>query len=126
MTGRLIASALLAALMGALLSEYGWRGKKAFSALCALLLICAVIPEAAKMMGAVGKIVDATEVGEVGAAAVKVIGTGYVFGITSDICTELGEGGVARACGVVCRIEIFLIVLPYFLEILDAAVGLLK
>ena len=126
MIGRLVAASLLAALMGALLSEYGWRGKRAFSALCALLIICAVIPELSDMLGAVRELVGITGVGEVGAAAVKVVGTGYVFGLTADICTELGEGGVARACGVVCRIEIFLIVLPYFVEIISAATRLLK
>ncbi len=126
MIGRLIAASLLAALMGALLSEYGWRGKRAFSALCVLLIICATLPELSEMLGAVKELVSTTGAGEVGAAAVKVIGTGYVFGLTSDICTELGENGVARACGIACRIEIFLIVLPYFIEIIGAATRLLK
>ena len=126
MIGRLFAAALLSAFIGALLSEYGWRGKRAFGALCALMLCCAVLPSITEIFTAVKGLTVSTGISEVAEAALKVVGTGYVFGFASEICTELGETGIAKCCGLICRAEIFLIVLPYFAELIGAATELIK
>ena len=126
MIGKLCAAALLSAFIGALLAEYGWRGKRAFGALCALLLCCAVLPGITEIFTAVNGIALSTGTSEVAESALKVVGAGYVFGFASEICTELGEAGIAKCCGVICRVEIFLIVLPYFVELIGAATELIK
>lgn len=126
MIGKFFAVALLSAFIGALLSEYGWKGKRAFGALCAILLCCAVLPGMTEIFTAVKGITLSTGISEVAEAALKVVGTGYVFGFAAEICTELGESGIAKCCGVVCRVEIFLIVLPYFIELIGAATELIK
>ena len=54
--------------------------------------------------------------------ATKILGLGYVFGICSDVCRELGENGVANSILVVGRVEIFLATLPY----LDTLLGLVR
>ncbi len=125
MIGKLCAAALLSAFMGAMLSEYGWKGKRAFSAVCALLLMCAVLPELSRIFGSVSRITEATGLSEVATSALKVVGVGYIFGLTSEVCTELGETGLSRCCSLVCRVEIFLIVLPYFEELIIAATELI-
>ena len=54
--------------------------------------------------------------------ATKILGLGYIFGICSDVCRELGENGVANSILVVGRVEIFLATLPY----LDTLLGLVR
>ena len=48
----------------------------------------------------------------------KILGVGYIAGITSDICRELGEGGVASVIVTLARIETLLIVSPMLLDVL--------
>ena len=51
--------------------------------------------------------------------AMRIVGLGYIFGICSDVCRELGEPGVASAVLTVGRVEIFLASVPYLSELLD-------
>ena len=54
------------------------------------------------------------------------LGVGYVFGIVSDICEEMGERGISSAVINAGRIEIFLLIFPYFKKILEMGIGLLR
>ena len=125
MIGRLCAAALLCAVMGALLSEYGWKGKRAFSALCVLLVLSAALPELAEIFDRTDSLITVTGISEVSVTALKIIGAGYAFGLVGDLCSELGETGIARCCAAVGRVEIFLLVLPYFEELILSAVRLI-
>ena len=51
-------------------------------------------------------------------AVAKVVGIGYLTGITADICRELEAGAVSGAVVLVGRIEIIAVVLPFFGEIM--------
>ena len=54
--------------------------------------------------------------------ALKIIGVGYVGGICSDICSELGEAGLSRAVSLAGRLEIFAITAPFIVSIIEYAV----
>ena len=56
----------------------------------------------------------------------KILFVGYVFGISSEICRELGEGGISTVMTSLGKIEIILIVLPYIRDIVYLGVGLIK
>lgn len=48
----------------------------------------------------------------------KVLGVGYLGGICSDICRELGEVGLSSVVQTLARIETLVIVSPMFYEVL--------
>ena len=59
-------------------------------------------------------------------AIVMIIGVGYIFGISADICREVGEGGISSGVILVGRAEMVAIALPYFKRILDIGTELLQ
>ena len=69
---------------------------------------------------------ESAGVGNVAAVAIKVVGVGYLFGIVSEVCEELGERGIATAVVNVGRVEILVLIFPYLKEILEMGIGLIK
>jgi hypothetical protein len=53
-------------------------------------------------------------------AGLKIVGVGYLSGIASDLCTDLGEGGLARGATVLGRLEIAVICLPFLEKIIGS------
>ena len=123
---RACATALVTVIFGTVLSELGFKSKKLFCILGALIIICLLGEGAAMIVGKVTALSEAADIGDAAKCALKVVGLGYLFGFTSDVCRELGEGGVANAVGLVGRVETFLAVLPYFEKTLELGAGLLK
>ena len=50
---------------------------------------------------------------------VKVLGIGYLSSVSSDICREIGEGGIASVIVTVARLEALLVALPIFEDVLS-------
>ena len=117
MTTKLLAAGVLCAVLGVLLSELGFKGKRIFAALALTVIFCSALGGAADMVRSVLGIAEGSGFGELGKVALKVVGLGYVFGLVADVCEELGERGVASAVTVAGRVEILVLVFPYFLEI---------
>ena len=126
MIWRVAALGLLMAFVGIILGELGFKGKRVFGALCITVLLGAVLEGAVQMLSSVMKIAVSGGVGETARAAVKVVCTGYIFGFVSDIAEELGERGIASAVTAVGRVEIFLIIFPFFTEILEMGMNLIE
>ena len=123
---KIVALAFLLTVMALLLRSFGFRGAAVFASLA----VAAVISVASGELGELLRFAENSrlfeeETLEYFAAIAKIVGTGYLFGICADICTELGEGGIAKAVTVSGRIEILLIAAPYFIRILRLAEGLL-
>lgn len=118
--------ALLAAAVSVVLGELGWRGRGVFGVLSALIILSFAVDSLSALRGASGLISQASELGELGESAMKIVGIGYVFGIGSDVCRELGEGAVASALNVVGRIEILLVIAPFFKKIAELGLMLLE
>ncbi|MBQ8879418.1 MAG: hypothetical protein IJY69_01070 [Clostridia bacterium] len=123
---RLGAVTLIAVIVSFLLGEMGYSGKRAVAALSMLLLFCAVTEGIADTVGQLLSLAEEGGVGEIAVTSVKVLGVGYVFGIVSEICEELGERGIASVAVNVGRIEIFLLVFPYFQDIVKMGIELIK
>lgn len=126
MTGvKLAALGLLVSLLTLILKSSGFSGERVFAlaGTVAILTLCS---------GGLGSLLAAVlgisgeSTAEDAAVIMKIVGAGYVFGICSDACSELGEGGVARAVSLAGRIEILTLALPYIQRIFRLGASLLS
>ena len=122
---KLVAIGFLLALMALLLRSFGFRGVAVFAALA----VAAILSYGVGELGEIFRLAkDSSIFGEETldyfTTITKIVGAGYLFGICSDICTELGESGIAKAVTVSGRIEVLLIAAPYFIRLIRLAEGL--
>ena len=104
-----------------LLKNLGWRGASVFASL-GLVLLFGELPGFFSEMSKLSSAWEA--LGESATAIFKIIGVGYLFGISSEICRELGESGIASALSLVGRFEIITVALPFISEIFTLATSL--
>lgn len=123
---KLCMTAVLMAVVGVLLSAVGWKYKGVYSVLCIIILLSGLGEGLSALFSRIFGLTDAAGVSDVAACALKIVGVGYVFGISSEIATELGEGGIARGLTVISKCEMMLITLPYLSEILSFGMEFIK
>ena len=121
-----VAIAILSATLGFVLSEEGYRGKRLFSSVAVLVLLLVGFTLVSEVFSSFFPLITDTGLSDGARCAVKILGAGYVFGVSSDVCRELGESGVANALTTVGRLEIFVTVLPYILEMINFGKELIK
>ncbi len=115
---RICAFALIAALSFFLLSELKWRGAPVLALLCFIALLAEAEPYARDLGGVIGDIAESSGISESLSAVLKVVGVGYLAGISSDVCSELGVPRIGNAVTLIGRLEIIAIAAPYFIGIL--------
>ncbi len=116
--------ALVAAMSALLLRDFGWKGVPVFSLICFVLIISLAEPYLREVSNRLLSLGEANDVSEEAKAVLKVVGVGYLCGIVSDSCQELGEGRIASAVTFIGRVEIIAIIFPFFEEIIKLGVGL--
>ena len=117
--------AVLGAFLSLILKESGFHGARVFSALVIVGSALFSIKGIADLMRSVYSLPITDEIeGGVG-YVMRIVGTSYLFGISSDVCREIGEGGIASAVLAVGRVEILLLSLPAISEIFKLAGELL-
>ena len=121
---RLVGFALILGICAFLLRNFGWRGAPVFAAVAAVMFISEAESTLTYIFSSVKKVGLEADIEDALGAAIKGLGIGYLFGICSDICRELGESGIAKATEAVGRVEIIAVVIPYFEEIIKVGVGL--
>ena len=126
MISKAIGVALVSAILSALLDGLGFRSRRLFSALSAIVVMVGLIGSVSELLGSVMKIANGTGIADAADKAVRAVGLGYVFGFTSDICNSLGESTLASLVTAVGRVEIFLLALPYFVKTVEMGVELLS
>lgn len=123
MTLKLCFLGLIVAFCAVLLKNFGWRGAPVFAALG----IVALLSDIPAFFSDAFKLFDAWQgLSESAAAIFKIVGIGYLFGISSDICRELGESGISSALTLVGRFEIIAVALPFISEIFALALSLVS
>ncbi len=122
---KIIGSALLLTVTAFILRQLGWKGAPVFAVICAVVLLSETADSLARILNSVTVVGEASKVSEPLGAALKTLGAGYLFGISADICRELGEAGIAKATEIVGRVEIIAIVIPYFEEIIKIGIELI-
>ncbi len=120
------AIALLCAFVAFFLSELGWKGKRLFSVVGLCCIIGLVLPALSDILSSIMDTAKLSGISEAAECSLKILGVGYVFGISSDICREVGEGAIATALGICARTEIFILVYPFLKETISYGMSLLK
>ncbi len=126
MMQRVCALALLVALLGSVMSELGFKSKKLFGILSILMILIAISDSLFSVFTRLSELSELVGISEAVKCALKAVGAGYVFGFVGSVLNELGEGGLASAVAIACRVEIFLIVLPYFEKTVRLGIELLQ
>ena len=117
--------ALVCALLCSLLSGLGFREKGLFALFCSLLMLISFVSTIGDSLGGVISLADRAGITDAASCILRVVGLGYVFGFTSEICTCLGEGAIASAVTTVGRVEIFLVAYPYLEKTIQLGLELL-
>lgn len=125
MISKAIGVALVSAILSALLDGLGFKSRRLFSTLSAIVVMVGLVGSVSELLESVMKIADGAGIGDAADKAVRAVGLGYVFGFTSDICNSLGESALASLVTAVGRVEIFLLALPYFVKTVELGVELL-
>ncbi len=126
MTAKIIALSLIAAFLGAILSEMGCKSKKAVVAVFCIVIFLGIVGEVSGLFSELLSLGEQSEIASLAKCALKIIGLGYVFGISADICEELSENRIASLLTLFSRIEMLLVTLPYIREMIQMGIRLIK
>ena len=122
---RLCGISVLGASVAFLLGELGFKGRRIFSVLVAVTVLSVAADGLFSVVSMLGDFGEVAGIGETVELALKIIFVGYLFGVTSELCSELGEGTLAGALTMAGRVETFLLVLPKFRELLRIGMELI-
>lgn len=111
--------ALLAATIGFVLSELGFRGKRAVSATLIVIFLLSFVDLLADAVSKIALVSIADEGKEALRCALKIVGIGHAFNIASDTCQELSEGGIGTALSLVGKLQIILMILPTVIDLIE-------
>ncbi len=114
---KICGGAVIVAVSAFLLREFGWRGAGAFSILGLVIFIGLLTDGVSRAVRETSVLASAAGVGSLAKEILKVMGVSYIFGISADVSSELGEKTLSSVLLAVGRVEIILIVMPYFLEV---------
>ena len=122
---KICAMGIFVALTAFLLREFGWRGVPVFCVVGFLAIISLASPYISEAVGVLSEISGAYGLSDTVRIVLKLVGIGYLSGITADICRELGQASAATAVSLVSRLEIIAISAPYFLKIIKLGTELI-
>lgn len=122
---KIFGAVLLLCISAFLLRCFGWRGAPVFALVCVIIILNESSEALSGIFNTVNSVSALADMGEPLGAALKILGLGYLFGISADICRELSESGIAKAVEVVGRVEIIAVVMPFFEEIIRVGVELI-
>lgn len=116
---RACGGALLAAVVGFVLSELGFRGKRALSAVVLVIFSLTFVDLLADAVTEISNIPVSDEGREALGSALKIVGVGHAFSISADTCSELSETGISSALSLVGKLQILLMILPTVIDLLE-------
>lgn len=121
----LLGAGLVLGISAFILRSFGWRGAPVFAVICSVVLIAEAADGLGGIFSSIGFLYKQKGLDSAVRAALKVLGLGYLFGISSDVCRELGEAGIAKSLEVVGRVEIIAVIVPFLKEIVETGVELI-
>ena len=123
---KICGGAILLAVLGFLLSELGFRGKRAFTVLSVIIFLLIFIDLVSDAISQITAISIGEEGRESLSLALKIVGVGHAFNFFADTCSELSENGIASVLTLVGRIEILLMILPTAIELISYSASIFK
>ena len=119
-------SAIVCAILCALLDGAGFKSKGLFATLCVLILFVGLADSLSTLFSDIMSLAERTGIQDAASCALRAIGLGYIFGITADICESLGEKALSSTVTAVGRVQIFLVAYPYFEKIVALGLELVQ
>ncbi len=120
-----IAVLLLIAALSLILKNFGFRGAPVFVSVALVFVISCFDEGFITIKNTYTELISYADIGEYSSAAMKVVGIGYLSGISSDICREIGENGVAKCIAVISKLEIIGIAAPFLCQVVSLCAELL-
>ena len=109
-----------------LLSEMGSRLARPIGVICAIAAFIISLSGFSEIGDEIRSLMERAGLSDVGLDVMKILGTGYVFGISADTLDGLGESTASKGLDMLCRVEIMLITLPYIKETVAFGLSLIK
>ena len=122
---RILGFVFIIAILSVILGELGFRGARLVSTLGTLAVVMLTLGLLGEVIKMLDGIIELGGIEDTARAAIKIIGIGYVYGVASDICLDMGERGIAVAVLGVGRVEILLLALPSVIDVVNAAVDMI-
>ncbi len=121
-----IGAVLMLAAAAFILRGLDARGAPVFCVLSGIVILTEAAAPLGEIFSAVKMLTSGSLSDSLLEAALKIFGVGYLFGISADAVRELGEPFIAKCVEAVGRVEIVVIILPFFVEILTLGVDFLR
>ncbi len=118
--------AVILAVCTYVLDTLGFGGTRLYLAFGSVLLLLVTL-EGVKPI--IEEIIDLypSELSEnIGTAALRVLGIGYIGGFFADFCQQLGAKAASDGLNLFTRVQMLSVVMPYFLDVLRSVGELLK
>lgn len=120
---KVVAYVLTVLFLGVVLKELGFKGSRLIFVLGIISALGVAVTYIASLVALFDGLWE--ERGEYTTALLKIVGIGYVFGICSDICTELGEGVLSGYVCLIGRVEIMMVCTPFIKAIIEKGISLI-
>ncbi len=117
-----IGMALLCITMALILKNLGAKSVPVLISVASVGMISLFSEGISDLFSTITGLAEYSDISDYLKGALKIIGVGYVGGICSDICLELGEAGLSRAVSLAGRLEIFAITAPFIVSIIEYAI----
>lgn len=119
-----MAMLLLSSATVLILKSFGFRGAPLVAVIVMLSVLSLYEGALVEMAGLFSYLGELSSGGEYIGTALKVVGISYLSGVSTDICREIGEGGIAKCISLVTKLELLTISAPYVKEILESLLAL--
>lgn len=117
---------LLIAALSLLLKNFGFKAAPVFVSAVFLAVVCHFADTLGEGVAVLEYFAEAGGISKYSNACIKVIGIGYLSGISADTCREIGEIGAARCISIVSKLELIAISIPFIKEMFDYATFLIE
>ncbi len=104
---------ILCAVSGYILHNLGYKGVPVLILIAFVGVIRVCSSQLEEVFSAIGAFDSGGAGEEILSTLMKLLGVGYIFGICSEVCTELSQPLLARGADILCKIEMITIILPY-------------
>lgn len=115
---------LLVAALSLILKVFGFKGAPVF----AVLAFCALLSSFTdKINNAFSVFSDFSSIADISVyteACMKVIGIGYLAGVSGDVCREIGENGAAKCINIFAKLELIAVCTPFMKELFESVISL--
>ena len=118
--------AIISVLLSVLLGALGFKSKGLFITLASLVMLGTLGNDLSNIFGEIITFSESAGITDATRTALRVIGLGYVFGFTSEICLSLGEPLIASVVTAAGRVHLLVVVYPYIQDVVKLGVELLS